>query len=272
MKAKDQMAIGDGFDKNVAEKMPKIKKAEDPISFDVENGRQPLREGLRDIHQEARVPEKPVAERRVPFEPPPEGAEAGESLDVLKLIEDLHTQVLASGRIKRALEMDLSSSQKTIHQLVHDNKELRAELEELKKQLQRFKEIQSESIYLKEENEDALERIRQLQEELRGANEALAIAVRERDELLNRLRHIESQVEQNELLRIKERMKEREVSLFNEENREIRLRLEEALTRNTDLERRYETLRKSFDEVKESLSLLRESYKSSYYNLPENPE
>jgi len=271
MKAKDQMAIGDGFDKNVAEKMPKIKKLEDPTPFDVEMERQPFIEETRETHQEMRATGKSVAERRILFQPPQEGAEL-ESFDVLKLIEDLHAQVLASGRIKRALEMDLASSQKTIHQLVQDNKELRAKLEEGKKQLQRLKEIQTESLYLKEENEDALERMKQLQEERRGMNEALATATRERDEVLSRIHDLESQVEQNKLLRIKERMKEREVSHFYEENREIRSRMEEALARNADLERRYETLRKSFDEVKESLGLLRESYKASYYNVGENTE
>jgi len=272
MKAKDQMAVGDGFDKNVAEKMPKIKKLEEAPSFDVETERRPLKEDVWDTHQEVRATEKPATERRIIFQPPGESAESEQPLDVLKLIEDLHAQVLASGRIKRALEMDLGSSQKTIHQLAQDNRELRAQREEMSKQIQRVNEIRTESIYLKEENEDALEKIRELQEELRSVNEALATATREREEALSRTRDLESRVEQNELLRIKERMKEREASHFSEENREIRSRLEQALARNADLEKRYETLRRSFEEVKESLSLLRESYKASYYNLSENTE
>ena len=60
---------------------------------------------------------------------------------------------------KRALEMDLSSYQKTIHQLAQDNQELRRQLETLTKEHQSLKEFQSESIYLQEENADALERI-----------------------------------------------------------------------------------------------------------------
>jgi len=271
MKTKDQTAIGDGFDKNVAEKMPKIKKLEDPAPFDVEIERQPFIGETRDTHQEMKAADPPGTERRILFQPPREGRES-EPFDVLKLIEDLHAQVLASGRIKRALEMDLVSSQKTIHQLAQDNKELRAELEEGRKRLQKLKEIQAESLYLKEENEDALEKIQQFQEERKGMNEALAAAIRERDEILNRVRDLESQVEQYKLLRIKEKMKEREASLFYEENREIRSRLEEALARNGDLEGRYETLRKSFEEVRESLSLLRESSKASYYNLSDSSE
>jgi hypothetical protein len=271
MKGKDQIALGDGFDKNVAEKMPKIKKLEDPAPFEVEDEVPPPAEEIREFHQEARVAEKPAVERKILFRPPPEGAEA-EPFDVLKLLEDLHAQVLASGRIKRALETDLASSQKTIHQLAMDNKVLRAELGEGRKQLQKIREIQTESLYLKEENEDALEKIRQLMDERRGINEALAAAIRERDEVRNRVQELESRVQQNELLRIKEKMKEREASQFYDENREIRSKLDEALARNADLEKRYGTLRKSFDEVKESLSLLRESCKASYYNLSDSSE
>ncbi|MCJ7746691.1 MAG: hypothetical protein MUP27_03030, partial [Desulfobacterales bacterium] len=71
---------------------------------------------------------------------------------------------------------------------------------------------------------------------------------------------------------IKGKLKEREASLFSEENRELQSRLEEALSHNMELERKYETLRKSFNEVRESLTLLRDSCKKNYYNLSETPE
>jgi hypothetical protein len=272
MKARDQMALGDGFDKNVAEKMPKIKKLDDPVPVDADLGPQSSVEELRPPLPETKSsPDLPPPERKTAFQPLPQGTDR-EPLDVLKLLEDLHSQVLASGRVKRALEMDLASSQKTIHQLALDNKQLRVDIEEGRKQLQRVKEIQTESLYLKEENEDALERIRQFQEERRATNETLVALTRERDEARDRLRLIESQIEQNELLKIKEKMKQKEASHLSEENREIRVRLEEALLRNEETEKRYETLRKSFDEVKESLSLLRESCKASYYNLSDDSE
>jgi chromosome segregation ATPase len=168
--------------------------------------------------------------------------------------------------------MDLSSSQKTIQQLAQDNKGLRSEIEELKKELQKLKEIQSESIYLKEENADALERIHEFQQELRGMNEALARTIQERDEALNRIQELESQIVRNELLQMKGRLKEREASHFSEENRELQSKLEEALAHNMDLEKKYETLKKSFNEVRESLTLLRDSCKTNYYNLSQNPE
>jgi predicted nuclease with TOPRIM domain len=67
-------------------------------------------------------------------------------------------------------------------------------------------------------------------------------------------------------------LKEREASHFSEENRELRSKLEETLTQNMDLERKYEAVRKSFNEVRESLILLRDSCKTNYYNLSEIPE
>lgn len=272
MKLKDQAAVGDGFDKNVAEKMPKLKKWEEGPSFEAEQERiSSKEEGPPRIREEAEV-ERPSAEKKVLFQAPGEMRESPEPLDVLKLIEDLHAQVLASGRIKRALEMDLSASQKTIQQLASDNKALRAEREELHRQLQRVKEIETESNYLREENEDALEKISDLQGELRSVREALASALREKEEALKQVRELRDRVEQNELLGLRERMKQKEASQLSEENKEIRARLEEALRRNADLEKRYETLKKSFEEVKESLSLLRESYKASYYNMTERPE
>ena len=180
------------------------------------------------------------------FESPEKRVETEQSLDVLKLIEDLHAQLLASAQTKRALEMDLASYQKTIHQLAQDNQELRRQLEALSKEHQRLKEIQSESIYLQEENADALERIKEFQQELREMKETLTKAIQEREEALDRIRELESQMEQNEVLKIKGKLKEREASLFSEENRELQSKLEEALSQNMDLERKYETLKKSF--------------------------
>ena len=62
------------------------------------------------------------------------------------------------------------------------------------------------------------------------------------------------------------------MSHFAEENRELRSRLEEIQLQNMELEREYEDMRKSFSEVKESLTLLRDSCKAHYYNLAESPE
>jgi chromosome segregation ATPase len=188
------------------------------------------------------------------------------------LIEDLHAQLLASAQTKRALEMDLVSYKKTIHQLSQDNQELHRQLEALKKEDQRLKEFQSESYYLQEENADALEKIKEFQQDLRDTKESLNKAIQEKEEVLNQLHELESQMEQNEVVKIKGKLKEREATLFSEENRELQSKLEESLSRNLDLERKYETLKKSFQEVRESLTFLRDSCKTNYYNLSENPE
>jgi chromosome segregation ATPase len=271
MKARSEMLTGDGFDMNVAEKMPKMRKQEEPLSADLET--EPLfqKEDLQETIQDVRPLEKEV-ERKFIFEPPKKATEVEQDLDVLRLIEDLHTQLLASARTKRALEMDLTSQQKTIHQLAHDNQGLRRQLEGLNEELQRLKKIQSESVYLKEENTDALERIQEFQQELRDLKEALAKTTQERNEALHRITELESQIEQNEIMKIKGRLKEREASYLFEEGQELQAKLEEALARNMDLESKYQALRKSFNEVKESLTLLRDSCKKDYYNLNQTPE
>jgi chromosome segregation ATPase len=271
MKPRSQAMPADGFDTNVAEKMPKIRRLGEPLPSFLEAEPQPLEEEQPSPIPEMRSPEKPV-ERKVVFESPKKGTEIGQSLDVLKLIEDLHTQLLAGAQTKRALEMDLTSYQKTIHQLTHDNQTLRHQLETLDREHQKLKEFQSESIYLREENADALERIKEFQQELKEMREALNKVTLEREEALDRIRNLESQMEQTEVVQIKGKLKEREASLFSEENRELQSKLEEALARNMDLERKYETLKNSFNEVRDSLTFLRDSCKANYYNLSENPE
>ncbi len=271
MKPRSQVITADGFDRNVAEKMPNIRKLGEPLASPLEAEPQPLKEDHHDPVPEMRSPEKQT-ERKVIFESPKKGIETEQGPDVLKLIEDLHGQLLASAQTKRALEMDLSSYQKTVHQFTRDNQELRRQLEALGKEYQKLQEFQSESIYLQEENADALERVKELQLELREMREALTRATQEREEALGRVRDLEFQVEQSEVLKIKGKLKEKEASHFSEENRELQSKLEEALSQNIDLERKYETLRKSFDEVRESLTLLRDSCKRNYYNLSENPE
>jgi len=271
MKPRSQVITADGFDTNVAEKMPKIRKLEEPLLSPLGEESQPLKEDRAESIPEIRSPEKQT-ERKVIFESPKKGIEAEQSLDVLKLIEDLHAQLLASAQTKKALEMDLTSYKKTIQQLGQDNQELRRQLEALNREHQRLKEFQSESIYLQEENSDALERIKEFQQELRGMRDTLMKVTQEREAALNRIHDLESQIEQSEVVKIKGKLKEREASLFSEENQELQSRLEETLAQNMDLERKYETLKKSFNEVRESLTFLRDSCKANYYNLSENPE
>jgi chromosome segregation ATPase len=270
MKGKSQMVESDGFDKSVAEKMPKIRRLEEPPPSVLDDEPEPLKGDPPEISHEMGLPKEGVEDEAVLR--PKGGMDTEPNLDVLRLVEDLHTQLLASGRAKRALEMDLSSHRKTIYQLAQDNKDLRRQLDELGKELRRSKEVQSESIYLQEENADALEKIQGLQQELRAMSEGLDQTIQERDEAIGRIHDLESQMEQNDLLRIKGRMKEREASHLSEENQELRSKLEEVLVQNTEMERRYEALRKSFNEVRESLTLLRDSCKSNYYNLSEVPE
>lgn len=271
MKVRSQAMEADGFDKSVAEKMPRIKRLEEPLPSDLEKETQPLKEDHHEVVEEMRSSERET-ERRVLFEPPKKAEELEQDQDVLRLIEDLHTQLLVSSRAKKALEIDQASHQKTIRQLAQDNKDLRKQLEDLSKELQGVQEIHSESVYLREENEEALERIKEFQQELRDMKETLAKTTQEKDEALNQLHELESQIEQNESLKIKGKMKERETSHFYEENRELQSKLEEALAQNMDLEEKYESLKKSFNEIKESLTFLRDSCKKSYYNLSEAAE
>ena len=271
MKSRAQVAAADGFDTNVAEKMPKIRKLEEPFTLALEQEPQPPEEEDQRFIPERNVPEK-QAERKAISESPQKGIETEQGLDVLKLIEDLHVQLLASAQTRRALEMDVASYKKSIHQLTRDNQELRRQWEALSQEDQKLKELQSESIYLQEEHVDALERIKEFQQELREMKRTLTEATREREDAFDRIRDLETQMEQSEVIKIKGRLKEREASLFSEENRELQSKLEEALARNMDLEGKYETLKKSFGEVKESLTFLRDSCKANYYTLSENAE
>ena len=267
MKPRGQTAIGDGFDgfdRSVAEKMPRIRK-EDESSLPLPE------EPLRTVSQETETPPRPA--ERIPLFAPqiPQSEEEGreENLEVLKLIDDLHAQLLVSNRTKRALEMDLTASQKAIQKAAQENQTLRIQVESSKKELQRFQEAQSERSYLEEENEDALEKIAALQAEMRVLKATLANTTQERDQALKQVQALETKIDQNDLLRMKGRLKEREVSHFSQENQELRKQWEETLAQNIDLEKKYEALKKSFNEVKESLTLLRDACKTNYYNLSE---
>ncbi len=266
MKVRDQILMGDGFDKNVAVKMPKVKKEDEFPLSDLAENLQPAKEEPLEAVSSEKEQEKVVP-------PLPKGRkESGPNLDILRLVDDLHAQLLTSSQTKRALEIDLASSRKTIHQLIQDNRELRDELQDLKEEMRTFKEIQVEKAYLKEENEDALEKIQQFQRELKDLKEALAQATQQREEALERVHGLESQMEQIELVRMREKLREREAAHFAEESRELRSRLEEAMVQNMELDRKYEEMRRSFGEVRESLTLLRDSCKANYYNLSENPD
>ncbi len=268
MRVRGQTIADDGFEKNVAEKMPKVKWQEELGSPGSEV--LPEKDDQLEASPDGRVREG-ISEKEIPFPPPPV-REKEERPDVSSLIEDLQAELLTLGKAKRALELDLISDRKTIFRLTEENRELRTQVESLKKEIQRLKELETEALYLREENGDALEKIGALREELRSIRGALESAIKERDGLLARIHSLESQAEEREILRIRGKLKEREAFHFAEENRELRARLEGLLSENLDLERKYEEVKRSFLEIRESLALLRDSCKTNLYSLAENPE
>ncbi len=269
MRIKTQVMTADGFDRSVAEKMPRMKKMEESPTQEDSKGFLSLEEVSSEERREMDSP-KPLFEKEASAEPSPASDPlSGGELDVLRLIEDLHTQLLVSTRTQKALELDLRAQQKTVRQLSQENQALRRALEEERGELQKFKAIHAETTYLREENEEALRKIREVQQELRATKENLSRALLEKEEALAQIRELEGRLEQNELVKIKGRMNERELSYFREENRELHIRLEEVLAQKTELEQRYEALKQSFNEIKESLTLLRDSYKKNFYGLTE---
>ncbi|MCX8117831.1 MAG: hypothetical protein N3G78_07880 [Desulfobacterota bacterium] len=272
MAIKTQVMTADGFDRSVAEKMPKMKKSAESPPPEDSKGFLPLEEISAEEPLEG-DPLRASPEKRVsPLPSSPSETPPGQDLEVLKLIEDLHTQLLVSSRTQKALEMDLGHKQKTLHQLTLENKALKAALENEKRELQKYKEAQTELAYLKEENDEALRKLREVQQELKATREELLKALSEKEEALARVRELEAQIEMSELSKIKGRMNEREISYIREENRELQARLEETFAQKTELEQRYEALKRSFNEIKESLTLLRDSYKQTFYSLSANPE
>ena len=268
MKTRSPLTISDGFDRNVAEKMPKIRQEEEFPPAEPVTEFQPIQEGPSET-----VSSEVGVEREFVLPPPLEEERRGEkSEEVLNLIEDLHNQLLVSSRTRRTLEVDLASLQKDIHHRTRESEALRRQLEDQVKEIQRLKEVQAESIYLKDENADAVERLQELHQEMREVKESLAKITQERDEALHHVRQLEAQKEQDELLRVKGRLKEKEISHLSKENQELQSRLKEAFAQNLEMEKKYETVRKSFDEVRESLTLLRDSVKKDYYHLPDSPE
>jgi DNA repair exonuclease SbcCD ATPase subunit len=304
MKPRQSFLDDDGFERNVAEKMPRIRKEEERVSpFAVRPPAEPVREPLpvrpleRDLPlaepEPAKAPEAvpsaarpetaPAEARKPPSEAPApkvsfqsfreERAAAAEPLaGIGKLIEDLHGQLLSSDRTRRAMELDLAAARKAVHQLTQENRELRSQLSEIGEEVQRFKTLQEEAAYLEEENEDARERINALQGELKTLRDLLDQAEREREAAQARARDLEGQVDRTGIHSIRGRLMEREIAHFTEENRKLQESLKEVLDQKADLENRHETLRKSFDEVRESILLLRDSCKTSYYNLADGAD
>jgi len=263
MKARSEILEVDGFDKNVAEKMPKMRKLEEPLRTNSEKEIQFPREIKEKIGDEEIERKNFIDFSKIETPLENDG-------EITRLIEDLHAQLIVSTQTKRALEMDLKSREKMINQLSQDNQNLRKQIEGLNEELKKLREIQVELAYLKEENADASDRIQQFQQELKELRETLEQTIKQRDDALGRVQELESKLESEELLKIKWKLKEREVSYFAEENQRLQSKLEEVVARNIDLEEKYNALRRSFNEVKESLTLLRDSCKRDYYNLSEN--
>ncbi len=265
MKSKSQLLEADGFDRIIAEKMPKMKKMEEPF-YSVKEGSPVFEEDQGEKILGKKIEKSPI------FEPPPNAQRSAGTFDLSDLIEDLHHQLLLSQKAQKAMELDKISYEKKIHHLTQENRDLRIKLEFLQRELQGLKESSLELNYLKEENEEALERIRELQQELRIVKENLTKVLKEKEEASRRVQELEFQLDQLELIRMKEKLREKESSHFNEENLQLRAKLEETLVQNLELEKKYEALKKSFHEVRESLLLLRDSCKKNYYQISDQPD
>ncbi|HIC92569.1 MAG TPA: hypothetical protein EYP21_11065 [Syntrophaceae bacterium] len=237
--------MSNGFDRSVARKMPtvgsKVAEAVKEISSGEKNGRDEKETfSAKDLH-----------------------------MDVLGLVEDLQSQLQATQDIKMALEEDLASAEKTINQLLSDNKELRTLVQDQSNITARLQEMEREITYLEEENSDALLKIHDLQTENKELKEKVATLTTERDEALRERDSFKSRLKEDEALRIQNSYLEKERKRILQKQSELEEQLKAVLEDNAGLEKECHDLKTALKEIKQFLLLVRDHAKYDYYNIPQ---
>ena len=248
----------DGFDKNIAEKMPRIQRPKpnrpwnvDPVLLKVE----PAEEIARQT-----APEK-ARPKIVPHEIP----SALKSTE--NTLEEINSQFTHMILEKKDVRKLLDQKQRALDEALRQNTELKETLKTLQEQVTAATEIKQEMSFLHEQLQDADLYIRslagRLEEKERAFDEQLALRI----SIEERYTKLTNDLKGKAMLDVKASILERDLGAAHKRIQELEGLLEEESRKKVPLEEELVELKTAMDRVHASLSQIRLKAKREAYGV-----
>jgi chromosome segregation ATPase len=250
----------DGFDKSVAERMPKMQKRRPTRPWNVD----PVLLKTQEEHKEQLQPE-PVAQV-TPSEAPIAKVVAQESIaKAVETIEDLNTEFTQIIFEKKDIQRKLNEHSRVLEVVEKENTSLKQNLMELEKAAHDNTLFEKEINFLNEQLEDADFYIQNVVGMLDEKNAGFDAETKKREVLEDRLRLFTKDIQEKAKLDVKVSILERDLTVSTVRVQELESRLEEEYRKRKPLEEEIVELKIALDKVYSSLSHIRLKAKREVY-------
>jgi chromosome segregation ATPase len=258
----------DGFDKSVAERMPKMQKRRPIRPWNVD----PVLIKSQDDHKENRP--EPVSEPVAHAEPvsqviseaPEAKAIAQENIiRAVETIEDLNTEFSQIIFEKKDIQRKLHEHSKVLEVVEKENLGLKQNLAELEKAAHENTLFEREITFLNEQLEDADFYIQNVVGMLEEKNTGIVAETQKRESLEERLRVFGRDIQEKAKLDVKVSILEKDLTVTTGRVKELETQLEDEYRKRKPLEDEIVELKLALDKVYSSLSHIRLKAKREVY-------
>ena len=247
----------DGFDKSVAERMPRMQKKRPNRPWNVD----PILLRSQEDHVEQT---SPITET-ISGAPISKVAAKATIAKAVETIEDLNTEFTQIIFEKKDIQRKLKEHNKAIKEIEKENTSLKEDLAELEKSAQDNKSIEREITFLNEQFEDADHYIQNVVGMLEEKTANLEAEATKRKALEERMGRFNKDIQNKAKLDVKVSILERDLTISTTRIQELESRLEEEYRKRKPLEEEIVELKMALDRVYSSLSHIRLKAKREVY-------
>jgi predicted nucleic acid-binding Zn-ribbon protein len=247
----------DGFDKSVAERMPRMQKRRPNRPWNVDPV---LLKSQEDLSEQL----SPAA-KKVPDAPLSKVAAQTTLAKAVETIEDLNTEFTQIIFEKKDIQRKLKEHNKVLEEIEKENTSLKGNLAQLERAAQENKSIEREITFLNEQLEDADYYIQNVVGMLEEKTAGLEAEAAKRKSLEERMDRFSKDIKDKAKLDVKVSILERDFTVSTTRIQELESRLEEEYRKRKPLEEEIVELKIALDRVYSSLSHIRLKAKREVY-------
>ncbi len=251
----------DGFDKSVAEKMPRIQKSKPNRPWNVDPVQLRREQEMTSAPAEQIQPETPAP---VVLEPQLLNTDSGVAQAVLT-IEELNQDFATLICEKKDIHLELRRNQQLLEETRRDKVLLQQDLSELKRQAGYDQGFANEISFLNEQLQDSEYYIHTITLMLDDKTRELEGENRQRRELENKLLRMNASVQDKAKLDVKVSLLQRDLKIAHSRLTDLEEQLECEYQKREPLEKQIVELKKALDSVYASLSHVRLKAKREAY-------
>jgi predicted nucleic acid-binding Zn-ribbon protein len=248
----------DGFDKSVAERMPKVQKKRPNRPWNVD----PVLLKSQDDHT---VQAEPVAVKTPDVPIMPVVAAQDSVAKAVETIEDLNTEFTQIIFEKKDIQRKLKEHNQVLEVIEKENSSLKMNLAGFEKAAKDNKVFEREISFLNEQLEDADYYIRNVVGMLDEKATSLETETTQKKTLEDRMARVSKDVQDKAKLDVKVSILERDLSVSTGRIKELESRLEEEYRKKKPLEDEISELKTALDRVYSSLAHIRLKAKREVY-------